>query len=338
MSNVVLTDEALGIGSRFGFYDDFVDERELNRDIYERRASRTTDAALTWLATRRDAENPSFLWVHYIDPHGPYDPPPDEAPVTFGHEGTVGLDNDKLPFYQRLAGIDDGLTYIDRYDGEIAYTDQEVGRLLDGYLELGLLDEAIVILTADHGDNMIEHEAYFDHTYHVWDSMLRIPLMIRWPDLPGARITTTVSLVDLTPTLLDHLGLPLRRGMDGRPLEQRQFGDLLFQEAATLNRGSQPRSVIQGESKWIAFASGKREIVGNLFLNLREDPAELRVTPWPGTGSEAAAQLAELIRLDPDPGGIPEDRLAGRPLTEPKFRNELEPHEIEALRSLGYIR
>ena len=210
--------------------------------------------------------------------------------------------------------------------------------LLDGYLELGLLDEAIVILTADHGDNMIEHEAYFDHTYHVWDSMLRIPLMIRWPDLPGARITTPVSLVDLTPTLLDHLGLPLRPGMDGRPLEQRQFGDLLFQEAATLNRGSQPRSVIQGESKWIAFASGKREIVGNLFLNLREDPAELRVTPWPGTGSEAAAQLAELIRLDPDPGGIPEDRLAGRPLTEPKFRNELEPHEIEALRSLGYIR
>jgi choline-sulfatase len=76
VSNAVLTDKATGLGERFGFYDDFVDEREgFREEMYERRAARTTDAAIRWLSHERDADRPHFLFVHYIDPHGPYRPP-----------------------------------------------------------------------------------------------------------------------------------------------------------------------------------------------------------------------------------------------------------------------
>jgi hypothetical protein len=90
VSNVVLTDEALGIADRFDHYDDFVDEREsIRKSVYQRKAERTTDAALAWLsAVPRD--RPLFLWVHYIDPHGPY-----RAPDGFGrftHQTAVPFD------------------------------------------------------------------------------------------------------------------------------------------------------------------------------------------------------------------------------------------------------
>ena len=75
VANMVLTDEAVGIGSRFDHYDDFLDQRESKRRVFERNAEATTNAALLWLVKERDPNRPLFLWVHYIDPHGPYRTP-----------------------------------------------------------------------------------------------------------------------------------------------------------------------------------------------------------------------------------------------------------------------
>jgi len=85
VSNLVLTDEAMGMASRFDSYDDFVDEPEPSREVWERNARRTSDAAIGWLDDQRDPARPSFLWVHYMDPHGPYQAPEDRS-TNFEHD------------------------------------------------------------------------------------------------------------------------------------------------------------------------------------------------------------------------------------------------------------
>ncbi len=135
VSNAVLTDESLGIARRFDHYDDFVDEREPNLLAFERNASRTTDAALSWLREERDPRRPLFLWIHYIDPHGPYRPPTKAGP-RFSHEGERPLESERVHRFQLEPGVTDALDYVDRYDEEVAYVDAQVGRLLEGYARL----------------------------------------------------------------------------------------------------------------------------------------------------------------------------------------------------------
>ncbi|GAG03132.1 unnamed protein product, partial [marine sediment metagenome] len=186
VSNVVLTEEALGIANRFDHFDDRVDEKEPLRSVYERNARRTTNAVLLWLAEHRDAERPLFLWVHYIDPHGPYRAPSGAA-GSFQHEGRLPVENKRILNYQREKGVEDALDYVDRYDEEIAYVDAQIGRLLDGYAQRHDSAAALVIFSADHGESMIEHERWFTHGYQVYEEIIRIPLMIRGPGLEGGR-------------------------------------------------------------------------------------------------------------------------------------------------------
>jgi arylsulfatase len=113
VSNMVLTDEAVGWGDRFDHFDDFVDQREPLRPVWERDADRTTTAVLDWLATHRDPDRPLFLWVHYIDPHGPYAPPTDWG-LRFKSEEVHTIPIERVPSYQREPGLTDGNAYIDR--------------------------------------------------------------------------------------------------------------------------------------------------------------------------------------------------------------------------------
>ena len=122
------------LASRFDHYDDFVAQRESRRRIFERNAADTTDAALAWLEEARDQDRPIFIWIHYIDPHGPYGPPKSWV-RTFRHDVPIPIDPTRVPGYQRVAGVTDGLRYVDDYDEEIAYMDSEVGRLIDGFAE-----------------------------------------------------------------------------------------------------------------------------------------------------------------------------------------------------------
>ncbi len=115
----MLTDESIGIARRFDHYDDFVDERESKRLVFERNASRTTDAALSWLREERDPGRPLFLWIHYIDPHGPYRVPTEEGP-RFSHEGGRPLESERVHRFQLEPGVTDALDYVDRYDEEVA--------------------------------------------------------------------------------------------------------------------------------------------------------------------------------------------------------------------------
>jgi arylsulfatase A-like enzyme len=336
VSNVVLTAEALGLDERFDHYDDFVDERESARKIYERSAARTTNAAIEWLRAHHDPARPHLLWVHYIDPHGPYRPPADK-PTDFTHRDDVVVDPSRIPGYQRIPErMTDGLEYVDRYDEEIAYLDRELGRLLETYEKLGLADDAVIVLTADHGETMIEHEKLFSHGFHVWDAIMRVPLVIRRPDRVGRRVAEPVSLVDLVPTLLAYAGLDPPKDVDGHVLDQRPANAPVSLEATRTQRLGQMRAAVIGEHKWFAQVGPNGRIVRRWYADLNTDGDVETQHPWPGD-LPGGTLLESWVSEDPDPAGIPRRYEKGLQLRAPKVAPGRSEREIEALRALGYV-
>ena len=355
VSSIVLTSEAMGLDTRFDYYNDYVDEREPYRQVHERRASRTTDAAIAWLRHGRDPNRPHFLWVHYIDPHGPYHPPSDK-PTDFDHPTVLPIDVSRIPEYQREPGIDNGLEYVDRYDEEIAYTDREIGRLLETYTTLGLAERSVFVFTSDHGESMMEHEEWFRHGYQVYEEIVRVPLLVRAPGLVPSRIDHPVSLADVTPTILLTASLDVPAGLYGQSLFKQIPGRAIYSEAS--GSGASPhqwRAMWQSNGKWIVKVERTRSRLGRVvrslfgwepliatreaerrYYDLMTDPAELHPKPWPD--GALAAPLLELVRDDPDPAGFPRQMDYGLLLRTPKIAPQVAEEDLERLRALGYVR
>jgi arylsulfatase A-like enzyme/Tfp pilus assembly protein PilF len=182
-------DRRFGLDRGFETYDDRLPHgSDARRSAYvERPAGGTTKAALAWLEGRQE---PWFLWVHYFDPHSPYEPPPEFA---------AGASKEP-------------------YDGEIAYVDAQIASLLRRLDENALRRRTLVLVTADHGESLGEHgEA--THGVFVYDSTLRVPFILAGREIPAGRVASTVArLVDVAPTLLDVAGVPHGAPMDGRSL------------------------------------------------------------------------------------------------------------------------
>jgi choline-sulfatase len=176
-------DRRYGLARGFEEYDD--------RVRLERRGDRTVAAATEWLNAHGAGGAPFLIWVHLYDPHDPYDPPP--------------------PFREAFA---------DRpYDGEIAFADFAVGAIVGRLNTLGLGSSTIVAVVGDHGESLGEHDEA-THSMFVYESVLRVPLILAWPDhLPaGRRVPALVRAIDLAPTLLDVAGQPPLAGAQGKSL------------------------------------------------------------------------------------------------------------------------
>jgi arylsulfatase A-like enzyme len=174
-----------GLDRGFDHYDDWI--RPENEHFEgQRRAHEVTAAALAWLDR---ASRPFLLFVHYYDPHALYEPP---APFDSQSEHP--------------------------YDGEIAYVDAMLGRLLDGLRERGELDRTLVVVTSDHGESLGEHDE-LTHAYSVYDATQHVPLLISGPGVPAGRVVDgVVRTADVAPTLLARLGLAPIPGVDGSDL------------------------------------------------------------------------------------------------------------------------
>ncbi len=183
---------------------------------YVNRAEAGVELAERWIAARGDA--PWFLMLHLMDPHTPYTPP---APYDTQFSSRSFRTVEKYPPANEdvRAG---GLTQaekdllVDSYDGEIAYTDAQIGRLLDFLQARGALDRTIVVLHSDHGEEFWEHGS-FEHGHTLYDEVLHVPLAFVAPGIvaPGLRIPGRTSTVDVFATLLQLAGLPVPAGIDG---------------------------------------------------------------------------------------------------------------------------
>ncbi len=183
-----------------------------------RHADDVTGRALPWLAAHRD--RPFFLYVHYIDPHDPYDNPDvvgGRSPFDPGYPGVVGGDwiHGFYTGQLRLPDPARDLVHINAlYDSEVRYVDRFVGHLLEG---LGpALGETLVVLTADHGEELLDHGGW-KHGQTLYDEQIRVPLIVRWDGrVPaGRRLPGTVRLLDLLPTLVGAAGGKVERESDG---------------------------------------------------------------------------------------------------------------------------
>lgn len=259
----------VGLAQGFQFYDDELDASEHNRLVRERDAVHTTDAALRWLAGQAASDARFFLWVHYQDPHGPYRAPEvDQRLFAREHAGErelpAGRDPSgagQIPDYQLLEDLRQPGAYVDRYDAEIHHFDAELGRLLDGLRGRGLLDDTLLVVTADHGESLGEHDWWFCHGETLQRELVRVPLLVRPPHAgrapgnpvaTGRRETELVSYLDLWPTVLEALELP--------PVENGGLSLLARDRPATRVALQQLGSTAFGR-EWYAVTDGRWRLV-----------------------------------------------------------------------------
>lgn len=202
---------APGFDRGFDTYDAPFHVRRPGEDRYhsvERRGMMVVENALAWL--KKDASGPFFLWLHFYDPHDPYDPEP--------------------PFKEQYASSP--------YNGEIAYVDSAVGKLLASLRSQGLYDQCVLVIVADHGEAFGEHGER-SHGLFLYDETLHVPLLIKLPGgrSPHAVVQSRVGLVDIAPTLLQEAGVRLPEAMQGT-----SFLGLITNTAATPSKSKSDSS------------------------------------------------------------------------------------------------
>lgn len=195
----VVLDSINGISQGFSRYDDKfetytsyapqIEILETQLSHTQRRAQNVTDLALPLSASMAE-KGPFFLFLHYFDPHTPYDPPPPYSMV----DPSLVEGSDEI--------------FNARYDKEIAYTDEQVGRLLKGLEKRGLMENTLVVLTSDHGEALGEH-GELSHGYYVYEETMHIPMIFSFPGkIPeGVRHSGLSRHIDIVPTILEILGI-----------------------------------------------------------------------------------------------------------------------------------
>jgi choline-sulfatase len=240
-------DRRFGFANGFDIYDDRL-PRGAGRSTAqtERRADATTTLVLDWLG-QRTTSAPWFLWVHYFDPHAPYEPP--------------------AQLRARFASTP--------YDGEIAFVDREIGRLFDRLQERVALAHTIVLVTADHGESLGDH-GEGTHGVFVYDATVRVPWILAGPGIPNGIVPKTVARgVDVLPTLIDLAGIAVPSALDGRSLKPALGDRVMSDEPAYLESLLSQRHLgwapIQGlrDARWKFIQVPRPEL-----YDLQEDSAE----------------------------------------------------------------
>jgi arylsulfatase A-like enzyme len=197
-----------------------------------RNGEQVTERALLLVEDCYQQKQPFFLFLHYWDPHTPYLPPPPFDRMFYGGDEKASYHQSMQPVWQSawfanyFAEWMDGVRDIEyvraQYDAEVAYTDLCVAHVLNRLEELGLAAETLLIVGADHGEELDDHGCWFDH-HGLYDTNVRVPLLVRLPDrLPAGRsVPGMISLLDVAPTVLDLAAAPeiaARDGLQGRSL------------------------------------------------------------------------------------------------------------------------
>ncbi len=177
------------------------------RNRHYARADEINERSLSWMDSLAEDE-PFFLWNHYMDTHGPYEPPGEYATL-YADDGLSGRDAQSL--YQRAIDDPDSITdeerqlLIDLYDAEIRYNDEQIGAFLDVLREREVLEESLLIVTADHGDAFGEH-GYYEHPRYLHDEITHVPLFVRPPGGAGQVVEEPVSTLDIVATIEASMG------------------------------------------------------------------------------------------------------------------------------------
>jgi choline-sulfatase len=285
-----------GFSRGFAVYDDQMpkpDPRKIAGDYAERRANEVVDKAIKWLDSQ--SAKPFFLWVHLFDPHSPYDPP--------------------SPFREKYPGRP--------YDGEVAYTDQQLGRLLAAVARKSLPENTLIAVLSDHGESLSEHGEY-THGVFLYDSTLRIPFLLAGPGVPkGLRVKQQARAIDLLPTVLELMGPKAPPGVQGTSLAPAFGGKPTAESFAyvetlypKINMGWVELRGIR-TNQWKYIRAPKPEL-----YDLLQDPAETR--------NVIGSHPTEVLRLEANLKGV-----AG--VADKVKTTMVDQRTMSQLKSLGYL-
>ena len=303
-------DRTWGFNRGFDTYDDQFEARQyVTRTPGEIRrvGNVTVDHVLAWIKTNNLAASgkPFFIWMHLYDPHSPYDPPE--------------------PFHSRYAGH--------LYDGAVAYTDSQLGRLFTFLKQQGLYDRSLIVVLSDHGESLGEHgEA--EHGFFIYNSTLHVPLIFKLPGEArrGRVIDAPVGTVDVSPTVLDllHMQDSIRRQFQGISLASVILGKSPGPSIPVYSETYYPfdsfgwsplRSVSSAAFEYIE--APRREL-----YNLRRDPAEAY--------NAAQSQSADAAGLHSELQAV--ERRYTKTASSPAAQGPaLSTATVEKLKSLGYL-
>jgi arylsulfatase A-like enzyme/thioredoxin-like negative regulator of GroEL len=293
---------APGFDRGFDTYDAGFRLRPRGKDRYktvERRAGEVVDRALAWL--NKHPGGPFFLWVHLYDAHDPYDPPP--------------------PYKSRYASAP--------YDGEIAYADSAVGKLLSTLRAKGLYDSALLAIMADHGEALGEHGEQ-THGVFLYDETLHVPLLLKLPAdrAAGRKIETRVGLVDVAPTILQEAGLAIPPAIQG--------ASLLAMIKVASGAASQDRpAYAETDYPHRAFGwSSLRALRTGKYLYIQAPEKELYDQ---ASDPKAAHNLSTSAKAVTDTLAAQLDSFRAKTATSIPELAGVTPEQAEKLQALGYV-
>ncbi len=360
-------------------------------DVPQRLARSLTDGALTALglddanaSAAHDAGprarvaasgEPWFVWLHYMDPHGAYEPPAEQRVFHSPSELIPEVSSDahaasrrfvaeyNVPAEARLPdGRIDAAKVRDLYDGEVRYVDAEIGRLIERLRASGELEHTLVVVTADHGESLGEHDYWFEHGRDAYEASCRVPLIVRFPgqrepeenDRRTAVRVEDLSLVDIAPTLIEWAGLPALtlgkpeanevrgesrleawrgRVMPARPV----FGEKV--DRVEVRDAIQSKTVRVGDWKLVQrfaqVAGGKLTLLDEQLFDLRADPREEREIDAAVTRDapieELRRALARFVGADTRFGAVAAELERRR-----EELRRVDPQAVRRVESLGY--
>ena len=303
----------------------------------ERRASEVVREGLR-LIDGFDANERFFVWLHLTDPHSPYEPPADHpprappgevrTPLSVAMRAAPGFQRKNAWFRSAFKKYGSVEAVIERYIAEIEVTDAGIGALIDGLEQRGLSGRTALVITADHGENMGEHDLYFHHG-GLYRETVHVPLIVSLPGSGPVRLGSQVETVDIAPTVLELFDIERWQPMRGRSLIPTVQGhaagrDYVYSEhmlgQQVSVRGHDGTLILHQKSTRqfpnYKFIAGKREV-----FDRRQDPAEEANL---GEGAPLAHLLGSALE-----GYLARGlKLAARPAVE---------QDRESLRALGYI-
>ncbi|MEZ5456613.1 MAG: sulfatase-like hydrolase/transferase [Lysobacteraceae bacterium] len=294
VSSIIL-DSRFGLAQGFDVYEDNIVHytKKSPKAIVTRRAGTTVDAALEWLDSQQadHPDEPFFEWIHFYDAHAPYDPP--------------------LPYKHAYADAP--------YQGEIAYMDQQIGRLLDALRRHKIAEETLIIVTADHGESFGEHGEH-THGFFCYGATTDVPLIVSMPVFGdrGARLTHPVQSIDLVPSIFGVLGFDIPTELDGTLL------------SSTADRAVIGEAIIPKEDFYLSpvhsIKDGRYAFYYSSDLelyDLQSDPDEKHNLA--SSQPDVAARYLDRVQAALDMAESNSERVS------------VDQATIEMLRSLGYV-
>lgn len=290
VSNMYLSSELTGMNKGFNLYRSFTNLKNQSRDGYEE----FINSAINWMTDNKN--NQFFLWIHLINPHAPYDPP-DDLRCVFGSKYCDTIQNEGLDELEKYRVYMEGFNqclnlqipaetvgmYEALYDGSIAYSDILFKKIITSIDRSGLADKSVIMLYGDHGEGF-DHDYNFTHGGVLYDSSVKIPLIIRYPrPLKVNKINNLTDNTDILPTLLDLLKIDrLSLNLPGRSLAEIILGK---QDAGSLGDKSYVHLVNDEVNKFGVVHNGYKYIysINDACLNsgqseelydLKKDPEE----------------------------------------------------------------